>query len=222
MTLSDYVLLDAALATGEFKIEEISDAGFVPLLKAQNDLSSSVFLLDGDEIVGAKQNRIFNLSMTIPPNSVTEIPVSCVEQGRWNSRSKRFSSSGRTQFSIARKSRMQSVTDSLAGSRACSDQGEVWHTIHEKMLRMKSLSSTAAMADIFEQRTERLNQYAAALQPIQNAGSGRFLRSATASRAWRFLIRASTFCSVSDKVIRGYALDAEEVAVDVLPSTGGG
>ena len=93
----NYMLLDAALATEAFKITEISESGTVPLLAAQNDLDQPVFLLDGDELVGAKQNRVLNLSMMLAPKSLTQIPVSCVEAGRWNRRSAKFASSGRTQ-----------------------------------------------------------------------------------------------------------------------------
>lgn len=42
------------------------------------------FLLDGEELVGAKQNRILNLSILVPGQTSLEIPVSCVEQSRWS------------------------------------------------------------------------------------------------------------------------------------------
>jgi hypothetical protein len=80
-----YLVLDDALATGRFRITEVSEGGSVPRLLAINDTSSPVFLLDGEELVGAKQNRVLNLSVMLAPNSKTEIPVSCVEAGRWRS-----------------------------------------------------------------------------------------------------------------------------------------
>jgi hypothetical protein len=51
--------------------------------------------LAGEELVGSKQNRIVNTTMLIQAKSTPVIPVSCVEQGRWNYRSPRFSSEER-------------------------------------------------------------------------------------------------------------------------------
>ena len=41
-------------------------------------------MIDGDEIVGAKQNRIMNRSLIIPPKTTMAVSVSCTEQGRWH------------------------------------------------------------------------------------------------------------------------------------------
>lgn len=217
VTPTDYILLDAALATEGFKIEEVSENGSVPLLQAQNDLDQPVFLLDGDEIVGAKQNRVFNLSMMLAPNSVTQIPVSCVEAGRWRRRSAHFSSSGRTQFSGGRASRMRSVSDSLAKKReARSDQHQVWNDIERKMQRMGTESRTLAMSDIFEQRAASLKSYSEALKPIHDAVGAVF---AIGSRVMGMEVfdKSSTYSAVAGKILEGYALDAEEFEAGVAP-----
>src|SRR5262249_18638312 len=64
-----YLVLDEALSTGEFGITEISESGSVPRLLAINDNNAPVFLLDGEELVGAKQNRVLNLSIMLAPRS---------------------------------------------------------------------------------------------------------------------------------------------------------
>jgi hypothetical protein len=214
----NYLMLDAALATDGFKIEEISESGTVPQLAAQNDLDQPVFLLDGDEIVGAKQNRIFNLSMMLAPRSLTQIPVSCVEAGRWNRRSSKFAASGRTQFSGGRARKMRSVSESLAMKKgASSDQHQVWDDIAQKMRRMGSESKTSAMADIFEQRAASLKSYTDALKPIHDAVGAVF---AIGNRivGMEVFDRASTYAAVAGKIIAGYALDAEEVEAEAAPS----
>jgi len=56
-----YQLLDDALAQGSARVTEVSESGSVPELKFVNEGERPVLLLDGEELVGAKQNRILNL-----------------------------------------------------------------------------------------------------------------------------------------------------------------
>src|SRR4051812_44653408 len=78
----DYVSLDEALAGG-LDISEVNEAGDVGELAVRNPLDRGVLLYDGEELVGAKQNRILNVSVLLGAGSTARIPVSCVESGRW-------------------------------------------------------------------------------------------------------------------------------------------
>ncbi len=51
-------------------------------------------MLDSEELIGAKQNRILNVSVMVPPHTTITVPVTCVEQGRWAYSSATFKSSG--------------------------------------------------------------------------------------------------------------------------------
>src|SRR6266498_1481531 len=86
---AEYVTLEEALPLG-FRITEVDAAGSVPELLASNPLESPVLLYDGEELLGAKQNRILNVTVLLAAKSDTRIPVSCVEEGRWNARSAEF------------------------------------------------------------------------------------------------------------------------------------
>ena len=87
-----------ALALGTVQIGETSEAGRVPELRVLNHGDRAVFLLDGEELIGAKQNRVLNLSILVPPHSESTIPVSCVESGRWSRRSAHFGSAPRAHY----------------------------------------------------------------------------------------------------------------------------
>jgi len=94
-----FSLLDDAIKTDKFRVTEVSDSGTVPELKVINHLDTDVLIIDGEELVGAKQNRIVNTTILVGKEREVVIPVSCVEQGRWNYRSKKFSS-GKSNLSM--------------------------------------------------------------------------------------------------------------------------
>ena len=142
-----YRILDDALASGLVEVTEVSEQGSVPHLRVVNRSPERILIVDGQELVGAKQNRVVNLTILVNAHSELTIPVSCVEAGRWRSRSRTFSSAPRTQYSSGRAKRMAQVTASMktAGLHR-SDQSEVWADIAEMSARLKSSSPTGAMA----------------------------------------------------------------------------
>ena len=62
----------------------------MPELALHNPLDDNVLLYDGEELVGAKQNRILNVAVLAGAKTRLTIPVSCVEQGRWRDVSASF------------------------------------------------------------------------------------------------------------------------------------
>src|SRR5665647_2578011 len=86
---SRYVLLGQAISRGTLTITEVSEAGSVPYLQAINKGPWPVLIFDGEELVGAKQNRITNATILVGVGK-TILPVSCVERGRWSHRSQTF------------------------------------------------------------------------------------------------------------------------------------
>jgi hypothetical protein len=162
-----YLVLDDALATGRFRVTEVSESGSVPWLLATNETSSPVFLLDGEELVGAKQNRVLNLSIMLAPESKTEIPVSCVEAGRWRTEGPAFRTAQRVQFARGRAEKIDQVSRSLSfNGEALSDQTAVWDAISAKSGRMSVASPTGAMAAMFESCHDDLRDYLDAIPTL--------------------------------------------------------
>ncbi len=58
----DYLTLDEALEGGHARVTEVSEGGRVPELMFVNESEHRVLLLDGEELVGAKQNRMARAS----------------------------------------------------------------------------------------------------------------------------------------------------------------
>jgi hypothetical protein len=205
---ADYVVLDEALARGWVRVTEVGESGLVPELTIDNRGEMAVLLLDGEELVGAKQNRVLNLTILVPPRHRSTIPVSCVESGRWRRVSHHFGSAPRAQFAEGRAAKMQQVTSSLRahGSRR-SDQRAVWNAIAEKAVRLKAESDTSAMSAMYERLDHSIEDFVAAFPPVERQVGAVFLVNGRLAGLELF-DASSTWRKLSPKLVRSYALDA--------------
>ena len=171
----DYLTLEEGLSQGFVIITEICTGGSVPELKLVNKSPDKILVVDGEELMGAKQNRIVNASFLIAGNSEVVIPVSCVEQGRWSYRSAMFSYGEKVMPPSIRREKQKKVAESLnRGSGYRSDQGEIWNDLAEKQARMSINSPTGAMADLFEGQKNRLSEYLKAFRLVDSQVGGLF------------------------------------------------
>jgi ARG/rhodanese/phosphatase superfamily protein len=209
----DYVILDDALASGAAEVTEVSEHGSVPELRFLNRGPHPVLIVDGEELVGAKQNRIVNLTILVAAQTTQPIPVSCVEAGRWRARSRTFASAPRTQFASGRAKRVARVTESLRdrGDRM-SDQAEVWADIADKSVRLQASSPTSAMEAIFQEHSTSLEAYVAACQPVDGQVGALFIVNGQVFGVDLF-DEAATLRKLLPKLVRGVAIDAIDSGV---------
>ena len=121
-----YSTLDDALAAETLEVTEVSEGGSVPALLVDNKADSMVLIIAGEHLVGAKQNRVLNASVMVAGRSRSPIPVSCVEQGRWGYRSRKFHSAGSSSHSHLRaKMSRSSLRSYRAHGQPSANQQEV-------------------------------------------------------------------------------------------------
>ena len=207
---ADYLTLDEALETGKVLITELSQSGSVPELQLRNETEWPVLLLDGEELLGAKQNRICNLTVLAPAKAETVIPVSCVEAGRWHLRSPAFSASKNIQFAIGRARKASRVSMSLAAYGVPHGrQEEVWRDIANKLDRRGAHSQTAAMSDAFAWAEDSVLPFVQSLTlPADSVGA---VFSLNGQPLGLELFETPAVCArLSEKLIRSWALDAIE------------
>ena len=203
--VATYLTLDEALAGG-LRIRETSESGSVPELFVENPLAKRVLLYDGEELVGAKQNRILNVSVLAEAQSTLTIPVSCVEQGRWRHVSTAFGSGSHISHAELRRRKAEAqAAQPLA--RGVS-QSEVWEAVQEKSARMQVSSPTGASSDLYRhyERDLRVLEDAFPAQPGQCGaifGIGHDVCLDTVSRP-------DAFARLWPKLRAGYLLDALE------------
>ena len=214
----DYLTLEKALNTGLVRITEVGSEGGVPELKVINSSRRCVLIIEGEELVGARRNRIVNSSFLLPGKAEVIIPVSCVEQGRWVYRSREFRAGDRIMHASLRRASQHEVKASLERGRGYhSNQGRIWEDIEEKASRLQAPSETGAMADMFEHAGDRLADYGKAFRTVECqvgavlAINGRILGLET-------FRHYSTFSEFFNKLIKGYALDAVDWKDEYAPT----
>ncbi len=142
------------IATGgeaAWEVDELDHAE-VSALQVLNRKEIPILLLEGQQFVGGKQNRVINVNVLIPAAARLRIPVSCLEAGRWGRRrdfthAKTFSprQARRTvEESVAR--RVMAPGRSPRDRR--SDQGAVWARVEERLdaMGVAAAAPTSAMA----------------------------------------------------------------------------
>jgi hypothetical protein len=201
---ADYTTLETAIQRG-FRVEESGDEGSVPELVVTNPLADRVLLYDGEELIGAKQNRILNLTVLVAAASITPIPVSCVEAGRWHRRSATFAPSAHTAGPELRLRKARALgVDATARGVA---QTEVWEAVAAQSLRHGVRSPTGAHADIFTHREPVLEELRAAF-PAHPGQCGIALILPDNHVCLDYLSRPDAYADHHAKLLDGYLLDA--------------
>ena len=183
-----------------------------------------VLIIDGDILIGLKQDRVLNTTVLVPARSSLEIPVSCVEAGRWRPRS---ATARRGDFSVSpgvRAAKLKSVIRrTRVSGKFDSDQGAIWSEVGKYVRSLGVASETGAYSDIERQRRPQIEERLAQLKPADGqsgvlaAVGGRpvsfdlFDKASTLSRFWQGLI--------GSYITESLAAAASEASIDVEAAT---
>jgi hypothetical protein len=155
----EYVPCGRAIAANMIEVKELGDSGSVNTIFVVNNSGNFIFLMDGDILAGAKQNRVVNTSILLAPHSKTKIPVSCVEQGRWKHSSPTFTDSPAAAPIFLRADKARQVKDSLKrGAGFASDQARVWDGVASFQHAHNVQSPTSCLSDVFEKKGFDIDQ----------------------------------------------------------------
>lgn len=204
----NYLLASEALGSGHLRVTETSSSGTVPELLAFNLSHCPILLIDGEELQGAKQNRILNTTVFLAPASKTRVPVSCVEEGRWNHVSDEFKSGHYSPVSL-RQRKSRDVQLNLR-TRGCpeSDQGAVWACVSEQVAASGGDAPTRALSDALDAQADVLARYHEAL-PYPEGACGVVAAVAGGFVAADVFDSPTTLEVLWPRLIASYAFDAE-------------
>ncbi|MXZ90387.1 MAG: hypothetical protein F4W95_07170 [Chloroflexi bacterium] len=138
------------IATGDDSGLEVNelDSPEVATLSVANPTHRPILAIQGEQLVGGDQNRTLNVSVLIPPLGRRQVPVSCLEQGRWGNR-RNFARGSAIAPNSVRMTLLRSVGASACGAQSSqeSDQGRVWEDVRGELQTRGVISQNQAMAD---------------------------------------------------------------------------
>ena len=205
----DISLLEGAIQAGTLHIEELHEAGSVPELRFVNEGALRVLILEGDKLIGAKQNRVVNSSVLVAAGSDLTLPVSYIERGRWSYRSRAFSpGTGSPHFAL-RRLETRSVHDFLRRGRGHrSYQGAVWTEVHRKACLHRAASPTHALLDSQSLLSEKPDAFEKLARDLPEGTSGVVVAIGEHLVLLEMLAGPRTFARVFRKLLSGYAFES--------------
>ncbi len=155
---------------------------------------------------------MLNTTVLVAARSSVTVPVSCVEQGRWAWRGRRFASGQASLFASLRRKKAARVSAALRQGRGhASDQHEVWADIASRVAEHEIESPTGEMHAVYARFAGDLDQAREALAPRpRQAGAVVFLAG-----QWiglDLLASSGLFARSWPRLCAGYAADAIGVA----------
>ncbi len=198
------------------RLVELQERPSVNELVLENPTDLPVLLYEGEEVLGAQQNRIFEVSVLVPAHSKLTVPVSCVEAGRWQASRRADECAPAPQAAYPELRRMKAARKTarlgerlIARHEARADQGEVWAAVGAKSERHGAHSPTGAMHDIYEGCRSALEEmrWAIRLRPGQ---AGAIAAIGGRLVVLDYVSRPDVFAGLHGPLVQGYALDALE------------
>ena len=217
----DYLTLRRGISAGFVEVTEceISTVGTV---LARNNANIPLVLIDGDEILGAKQNRIMNSSLIVPPKTTLPVSVSCTEQGRWHYGRTRDEFINRNsesengeyeelfenfEFSdeAADFSTRRAKSQVLFEDRSC--QSTVWNSIADLERKTAFKSRTSALHDNFLNHRPKLNEYLRNFR-LEYGQSGAIFIINGQIKGLELFANPSVYQDYHEKIFRSYIMEA--------------
>lgn len=202
LSTQNYLTLDQASDKSWLKIKEIG-SGQVNAVEIKNTGTQPVFAMTGEMITGAKQDRMLNQDILLPPKSSwIRVPVFCVEHGRWVSVSSEFKSGGLLVPNAVRSK-----------AKIHESQAEVWDEIASSQDELGIASGTEAVRANYENKEiqEKISEYTKQFEKIPDLSSSTIgVVVTTGNRIICFDMFANNnlLKRLWKKLIKSYAMDA--------------
>ena len=196
------------------KVSEKANAE-VAGLEIKNSGSTGILLLEGTLLEGGWQHRALTRSVFVDANQALDLPVVCVEQGRW---------AGTHAQAMGQKLAPARVRAAMRGmhkfsngvQQASADQGKVWEEIHKYQAEFGAANPTGsyvAMRDDIDRKLPVLDA------PVALAGQRGVIVAINGQPvALELFDHPDTLAERLEAILRGYLPDSVRTGYVVTPS----
>ncbi len=215
------VSLPEAMRRGLARVEEVTPRARVRRLRITNGGKRPLLLFDGEELVGARQNRLVNVTILVAAGVTADIPVSCIEQRRWDDEGRPFSTRQRIVPSSMRGTKTARLTRGAGGRDAVgarqrlrsrwtaahdADQRTVWAEVERCAMRSGVHTVTGALTDVLDRWDAELDRFDEAI-PRYRGQVGMLVYVRGALIGCDVMGRPEVYGAVHGRLVRSYAID---------------
>ncbi len=196
------------------KVSELSDAN-VAGLQIENTGSKHILLLEGTLLEGGWQHRALTRSVFVPAHAVQQLPVVCVEQGRWGGA--HGQALGQKLAPARVRAAMRGLHKRVDGVyQASADQGRVWDEIYKYQADLRAGNATASYVAMRDQIDRNMPTIEDAKALVGQRGVIVAINGQPV--ALELFDHASTLTERLDAILRGYLPDAMSLPYVETPS----
>ncbi len=191
-------------------VKELDGGASVGELRLENPTDLALLVYEGEEVLGAQQNRSFDTSVLVGAGRGANLHVTCVEHGRWDSRrhGEHFAPSPQAADPHLRRVKRHAANlRAAAGAPPRADQGEVWHEVGERLQRHDVDSASDAMSDLYDHRRGDIDRMAHAVRQVEGQ-VGAVAQVGGRTVALDLVSRPDVFAHLLPRLAQGYALEA--------------
>ncbi|WP_367387890.1 DUF6569 family protein [Lewinella sp. LCG006] len=152
-SVAQYKVLSEALENERFRVSEkkpygrFTDEGAVNTLTVQNKTEDPIFLMAGEVVQGGNQDRVIAEDAVIAARNIQDIPVFCVEHGRWTYEGDKALNEGDKKI-FAFRGYYNVASSEVRRSVATGSQQAVWDQVADIRTRYSLDGGTQAYADL--------------------------------------------------------------------------
>ena len=194
----DILNLKKGMELGLVEVKELEEST-VNSVVVENKAVTPLILIDSEEILGAKQNRIVNSTILIGPGKSQIIPVSCTEKGRWSYKSEFKQSNYIANYNTRR-------TKEVASRHTSNYQSQIWQSISCLEDEISFKSPTSAMSESYDNLKIDHNRFLKAFE-IVDGQSGVLIIQNGEIKGFEIFYNPEIYSQYHEKILRSYLFD---------------